>query len=249
MAYPLNGALLNTRNQLFCAHLAIPFAIFVGVGGFVLTGWLPPPSPGLSVQDTARIFTDNTAMRIGVSFMALGAPLFLGPAVAFACQLRRIEGKFAVLSNLQMLGGAVGVLAIQFPAYFWLVISYRPDIPADIVAIVNNLAFFLLLAAYSPAVVQNVAIGLCILGAEDGAPQVYPRWLGYANLWLAVTLLPGAVVPFFRTGPFTYGGIFGFWLVAVGFFVWVILMWWFTVTAIREQARERTPAVAVAGSE
>jgi hypothetical protein len=228
---------MNTRNQLFCIHLAIPFVLFVGVGGFVVTGWLPPPDPGQSVAHTAAIFsTDNYRVRVGVSFLALGSALFLGPAVAIANQLKRIEGRYAALSQLQMLGAAVGVLALQFPAYIWLAISYRPDIPGDIVMVLNNLAFFLLLAAYSPAVVQNVGIGLCILGGGEGRPEPYPRWLGYVNLWLAATLLPGILVPFFTGGPFTYRGIFGFWLVAVGFFAWIILMWWYTVRAIQRQA-------------
>jgi hypothetical protein len=106
--------------------------------------------------------------------------------------------------------------------------------------VVDNLAFFLLLAAYSPAVLQNAAIGLCIIGGREDAPQPYPRWLGYANLWLAITLLPGILVPFFTSGPFTYAGLFGFWLVATGFFAWTILMWWYTVRAIKQQAAVRS---------
>jgi hypothetical protein len=228
---------VNTRNQLICLHLTIPFVLLVGVGGFVLAGFLPPPSPGLSEADTAALFTpDNYAMRIGVSLLAGGSALFMGPAVAFRCQLRRIEGKFTALADLQMLSAAVGVLALQFPAYMWLAVSFRPGIPAEIVTVIVNLAFFLLLAAYSPAVLQNASIGLCILGARPGDVQPYPRWLGYANLWLAITLLPGILVPFFTSGPFTYGGIFGFWIVATGFFCWVVLMWWFTLKAIKAQA-------------
>ena len=237
---------MNTRNQLLCIHLVIPFVLLVGVGGFVLSGFIPPPSPGLSVGDTAALFTpDRIGMRIGVSLLAGGSALFMGPAVAFKCQLRRIEGRFPALADLQLVSAAVGVLALQFPAYMWLAVSYRPGIPPEIVTVFNNLAFFLLLAAYSPAVLQNLSIGMCILGGQEGAPRPYPRWLGYANIWLGVTLLPGILVPFFTGGPFTYSGLFGFWLVATGFFLWIILMWWYTVRAIKTQAAE---AVASEGA-
>jgi hypothetical protein len=235
---------VNTRNQLLCIHLAIPFVLLVGVGGFVIAGFIPPPSPSLSVGDTAALFTpDHVGMRIGVSLLAGGSALFLGPAVAFKCQLRRIEGRHPALADLQLVSAAVGVLALQFPAYMWLAISYRPGIPPEIAAVFDNLAFFLLLAAYSPAVLQNLSIGMCILGGRDDAPQPYPRWLGYANIWLAVTLLPGILVPFFTSGPFTYSGLFGFWLVATGFFLWMILMWWYTVRAIKTQVRDLGDAI------
>lgn len=231
---------MNIRNQLLCAHSTLLFCLLVGVGGFVVSGFLPPPSPGLNADQLSAFITNDFSLRIGVSLMALGAPIFMGLAVAVTNQMRRIEGSQAVLSNLQMLAAAVGVLAIQFPAYFWLAISYRPDTPRELIVLFNDLSFFLLLAAYSPAVLQNLCIGLCILGAPK--QTVYPRWLGYANLWLALTLLPGILTPFFRSGPFTYSGLFGFWIVAIGFFIWVLLMWWYTVKAIRQQATAGEPS-------
>jgi hypothetical protein len=53
-----------------------------------------------------------------------------------------------------------------------------------------------------------------------------PRWVGFANIWIAILFLPGALLPFFHSGPFSWNGIIGFWLVANALFGWIVIMWW-----------------------
>jgi hypothetical protein len=148
-----------------------------------------------------------------------------------------------------MLAAAVGVIEILVPGYLFLAASFRPSTPPETVAVFVNLGFFLLVAGVGPAIAQNVAIGVCILNGDPEGSHPYPRWLGYANLWLALTLAPGVLVPFFTAGPFTYAGVFGFWMPVTGFFIWLSLMWWFTLRAIRSQAEATslTQAVPVDG--
>lgn len=231
---------MNTRNQLLAAHTIFPFLACTLIGGFIITGWLPPPSPDKSFSETGEIFSDNLSMRIGVSIVAAGSPLYMGLSCAIYVQLKRIEGPNHILGNLQMLSSAVTVLAVMLPAYFWLAISYHDDTPSEVVTVFNNLAFFIIIAGVWPVVLQDLCIAVCIFNADPRGPTIYPRWLAYANLWLAIALLPGATIPFFKTGPLTYAGIIGFWLVVIGFFVWTMLMWWFTVKAIKTQASNET---------
>jgi hypothetical protein len=94
----------------------------------------------------------------------------------------------------------------------------------------NDLAWFFLLGAVGPAIMQNLSIAVCVLGSDG---TVYPRWLGYATLWLTFGLMPGVVIPFVKDGPLAWNGILGFWVVATAFFVWVIMMWVMTVRAIK----------------
>jgi hypothetical protein len=58
---------------------------------------------------------------------------------------------------------------------------------------------------------------------------VFPRWVGFLNFWLAVCYTVGALLPFFKRGPFAWNGLFGFWLAVVSFFGWIFVMWWATV--------------------
>ncbi|HZS22077.1 MAG TPA: hypothetical protein VFA63_13980 [Pseudonocardiaceae bacterium] len=240
---------MNTRHHLLAAHSIIPFLLFTLVGAFALTGWLPPPSPSLSNGDTAALFRDDLIMRIGVSIIVVGSPLYMGLSCAMFFQLRRIEGVAPVLSTLQMISSAVTVLTVMGPGYLWLAISYNADTPAEVIVMVNNLAFFILIADVWPVILQQVCIALCILGSRVSGTgtSVYPRWLGYANIAVIVTLIPGEFIPFFHTGPLTYTGIIGFWVVVIGFFTWAMLMWWHTVKAIKSQAStEKSEPTAIA---
>jgi hypothetical protein len=220
----------NRTNQLLCIHATGVFLVLVG-GGFVVAGWVPPFPPGGSFEQLAAQFAEPDRIRVAAAMFLFGAAFFPAPAVAIAAQLRRIEGPRQVLANLQMLGAAVGVLGIQVPAALWLAICYYPGLGPDTVAVLNATAWFFLLGAVGPAVVQNVAIGLCVLGSDG---SVYPRWLGYFNLYMAFGLMGGVLIPFFSSGPFGWNGVVGFWLVAVDFFAWVILMWVLTVKAIKQ---------------
>src|SRR5690349_435152 len=93
---------MNTRNQLILTHSAIVMALGVFFGSFILTGWLPPPSPTLTNEELARMFApDNYVMRIGVLLMCFVSPLVVGFAAVIATQLKRIEGEHHVMANLQ----------------------------------------------------------------------------------------------------------------------------------------------------
>ena len=52
----------------------------------------------------------------------------------------------------------------------------------------------------------------------------FPRWSGYLCIWLAVQISAGALIAFFKTGPFAYHGLFALYLPVALFFVWVIAM-------------------------
>ena len=167
----------------------------------------------------------------------------LGLATALATQMRRIEGSHHVLSNLQFGSAILQVMAFQIPTFCWLVISYRPEIDVNVLRLFHDLSWFMLVGAGGQAVTQFVAVGLCILSDKRQQP-IYPRWLGFFNLWMAVTAIPGCIVMLFKTGPFAWDGLFGFWVVLIGFGLWTILNYVYTVKAIlRQQFEEAEQAV------
>lgn len=232
---------MNTRNQLVCAHSTVIVILFTLLG-LLLAGWIPPPPPALEAEQVAQMFADNTQLRIGLAIIALMFPLFMGLAVAIAAQLRRIEGSSHVMSDLQLLSAALAVVAVMLPCLTWLAISYRGGLPNQIMQVFNDICWFIFLGAVAPAVLQPVAVGLCILGNES-SEQVYPRWLGYGNLWLAFLFVPAVLIPFFKTGPFAWNGLFSFWLALTVFFFWLVLNYVYTVKAIRGQQASETRVV------
>jgi hypothetical protein len=230
---------LNKSAQLLCTHSGLLFAVLMGIGIFGVAGWLPPQDPGLSAVDVANLFQrDQTRIRIGMTLLALASVFFWSFSAAIATQLRRIEGRNHVLAGAQLASASGTVFAVLIPSYVWLALSYRPDAtPPATMQLLNDLSWLSFVGMYPPALLQNLAVGLGILSDRRDEP-LFPRWVGFANLWLAVCYLVGALLPFFKRGPFAWTGLFGFWVAAVSFFSWIAMMWWSTRRAIRRQTAE-----------
>ncbi len=227
---------MNKFAQRLCAHAGILFAVLMGIGIFGIAGWLPPIDPATSAADISEMFQrDQTRIRIGITVLALACVFWWPFSSAIATQIRRIEGHSHVLASTQLATSTGTVFAVIIPCYVWLALSYRPDLTApDTMQLLNDFAWLSFVGMYPPALIQNLAIGTAVL-SDGRAEPIYPRWVGFANYWLAVCYLVGALLPFFKRGPFAWNGLFGFWLAAVSFFGWTVMMWWVTLRAIREQ--------------
>ncbi len=226
---------MNKTSQLLCVHSALLFAVALGLGIFMIAGWLPPLRPDMGAAELQQLFIDNaTAIRIGMVVTGVGTAFFWPFAAAIYGQMRRIEGEHHPMATTQFGAAAGGVVAVMVPAYLWLGMAYRPEAlsPAT-VQMVSDACWLMFIGAFGPGLVQNLAIGFCILGDKSATP-IYPRWVGYANLWIALTFFPGGLLPFFKTGPFAWNGVIGFWVVAIAFFGWILMMWWMTRKAVLE---------------
>ena len=232
---------MNAFAQRLCIHVTGLFVVLVG-GAFAVAGWIPPFSPDGSFEDLARNFQGQDNVRIAAAMFFFGGAAFVFPTVAIAAQLRRIEGTARpVMTWAQLLSGAIGVLGIQIPAAIWLAISYYEGTDQQILSTFNAMAWFFLLGAVAPAVFQNFAIAAVVLSGDG---SIYPRWVGYVNLYCALGLMLGVLTPFFKDGPFAWNGIVGFWVVAVDFFIWVFVMW---ITTLRAIASDTVQEVGVDG--
>ena len=227
---------MNKRNQLICAHSGLVFAVLLGAGWFFIPGWFPPIEPGLNAEAIQAMYSaDRQYIRIGISLCVFSGVFFWSLSAAIAGQMRRIEGyEDPILSRVQMASASGAVLTVLFTGYFVLAAAYRPDMSAQNIQIFNDLAWLMFIGAYPPLAIQVVAIGLCILG-DKSDKTLFPRWLGFVNFWVAVLFLPGVLLPFFHSGPFAWNGLIGFWLVAFFFFLWIGIIWRYTVKAIQNQ--------------
>jgi hypothetical protein len=94
------------------------------------------------------------------------------------------------------------------------------------------------------ATIQCLVIGFAIFGYQGPQP-IWPRWLAYYNLWSAFIFAAGGLVVLFKTGVFAWNGLLAFWLVAVFFGAWFLVMTWQLLAATSAQPTEdqREPAV------
>lgn len=228
---------MNTKSQLLCAWCGVIFLVFFTIGWVLLARFLPPISPALSASDVAAIYQQNTgAIRIGLA-LAMIAAGFTAPWVAvIATQMKRIEGDAPVLTYSMLAAGAAGILILVIPTIIWTVAAFRPERDAELIMLLNDFGWLLFVMTFSPFFIQNMVIGLAIFGDTAEAP-IFPRWLGYFNIWVAILLVPGGLVTFFKTGPFAWDGILAFWVPLLVFFGWFVVMFMALLKAIKQQAQ------------
>jgi uncharacterized membrane protein YidH (DUF202 family) len=221
--------------------MAVLFA--VGFCGFA--HFLPPTSPQQSALSLSRFIAANrTSLRIGLVLTAIGAA-FLGPFIAvITVQMKRIEGRHTPLAYTQLAMGAIFVFEFIVPILVMQTLIYRPRSLGD-TQLFSDMFWLMFVGVVSTGAIEWVAIGIAILRDRREQP-IYPRWVGYVNLWMAACFCPGNLVFFFKGGPFAWNGLLSWYVTVIGFFIWLVVMVISTLAAIRRQdADEGTGAATV----
>lgn len=227
---------MSARSQLVCAWCGPAFVALFTIGYWLIAHYLPPHAPTAGAEEIAALYRENTLpIRLGMFVMMSCSGLIAAFVAVIAVQLRRIEGQTPVLTYTQLSSGSVGILFFILPALLWTVAAFRPERDPQLILLLNDMGWILFLMPFTTFVVQNLAIGLAILGG-GGAAQPFPRWAGYFNLWVAVLFVPGGLLTFFKTGPFAWNGLFVFWVPLVVFLAWYLIMFVLLRNAIRQQA-------------
>ena len=233
---------MNIRNQLICAWSAVGFTL-ICVAGFLFANFIPPISPHLSAEEVAAIYRENAlSLRFGILLIMSSAGFICSFAAALAVQMKRIEGDLAPYTFAQLGAGCISTLVIVFAGVFWTGAAFRPDHDPELTRMLNDLGWITLLMTFAPFIIQNIALGLCILSDKQAEP-VFARWVGYYNLWVAVLFVPGGLLTFFKTGPFAWDGLFVWWVPVAVFFTWYLAMFYLLLGAIKRQAQSE-PALA-----
>jgi hypothetical protein len=68
-------------------------------------------------------------------------------------------------------------------------------------------------------VFQQVPIAVAILLDRSPRP-VFPRWVGYLNLWVPLSCFPAFLIYFFKSRPLAWQGILVFYLGLATFGAW-----------------------------
>jgi hypothetical protein len=206
----------------------------VVLAGFLLLAkYLPPPTAHESAAQIAHFYASNaTRIRAGLIIGFLGWTPWAALTTVITVQLARIQPRRPVLALLQFGTGIAGFVFLLMSMIILLVASFRPGRSPEITQALHDLGWFTLFITVPAFSTQALVIGIATL-RSDPPVQVYPRWTGYANIWVAVLFLPVLLIPFFKTGPFSYQGLMVYWLAFVVFFLWILMLFW----AIRRAAQ------------
>lgn len=240
----MNGTSASDMFQMdpflmrLCVWTGVALVAMTGIGFGWFMGYVPPPAASMTPEQTLVFVQGNqTSILIGAALVTFFWSFWVTWAAPMILYIRRMERAplltFASLANVG--GGAAVITTI---AVSWTVMAFRAE-NALIVQAFNDLGFFLFLYTWPPFGIWMVIIALAILRDVNPEPT-FPRWVAFYNLWTALLMAPASLMAFFKTGPFAYSGLLAFWLVAIDFFLWMVVM---SVVVLRAIARDEKRAM------
>jgi hypothetical protein len=199
---------------------------------------IPPPSPADSREQIAAFFAAHTTgIRVGCVLMMIFFTFFATWSAVLIAWIRRIETGFPVITYASI--ACVGAATVFFTVapLTWAVAAFRPgDHAPETVRVLNDWAWFGILFSWPPFAVFCALIALAVF-TDRNDPPILARWVGYYNAWEAVFLCPFLLIAFFKTGPFAWDGLIGFYLPTAGFCIWLGVMTVVLLRAIRDAER------------
>jgi hypothetical protein len=209
------------------------------LGLWPAAGFFPPPLPSADAEQTMMMYQGNSmGIRIGGLLIMLSGALYLPFVASIAAQVRRIEASDApALSYTVLAAGTSFTMFFVLPGLVWVTAAFRPERSADVTQMLNDMGWLLFICTVAVACVQSVVLGLAIL-ADGRQPPVFPRWVGFFNLWLALVESCGQLAALFKTGPFAWNGLVSFWLPLCLLGPWFFVMSIGVMKAAKRQAAD-----------
>ncbi|WP_228032096.1 hypothetical protein [Mycolicibacterium sp. P9-22] len=190
--------------------------------GWLIAGILPIPLGSSSTTaEVVGFYANDTRVLFGLVIAQLGICLVFPLIGLIGYYMLRIEGRHPILTFIQLVTGAATGILLFLPMLLMAVIAFRPDRNPELTVTLNDLAWLVFITPIAPFIIQNIVIGTAILRDKRG---ILPRWLGYTNFWIAAMFLPDPLAYFFHSGPFSWRGVFVFWLALTAYSVFLIVM-------------------------
>lgn len=234
---------MNPGIHRFCAWSGPLFMVLFSVAMFVAVPLIPPMPPTMAGPEVAQFFKEHSiGLRVASALMMYGCAFGWVWSACVALWTSRMEGSMPVLSVAQIPCGVFSFGGTYFTCIAWVSASFRPNHSEEVVHLMSDQGWLWIVMMGSCAVIQMIFIGLAVLGDKSAEP-IFPRWVGYFNIWVGVMQTPGVMVAFFHTGPFAWNGVFAFWMPFIAFSIWVFVNTWALLRAIKRDA-EKQRAIA-----
>lgn len=229
---------MNTKYQLWSVWAGPVFLVLYIIAFCLIAGFVPPTDPSMSEAELFDFYQQNrnwirAGQLLGMVFSALLMPWF----AVISVQMARIEGRFPVLAATQFGGGVLLVVYFILCSMLWQAAAYRADLDPHVLRTFHDFSWITFVMVYPTYVLQVFAIAL--VGFMDRSEQpTFPRWVCFFNLWVGVAVVGSSLVPFFKTGPFAYNGLFAFYIPVTFFIIWLVIMSALLQKAVKRQAYE-----------
>lgn len=233
----------NQRLLRRAAWSGFVYIAFLMVGILPLARFFPSQPPSWGAAQIAQIYQDNSLLiKMGMVLVLVGSMFYVPWTAILAKLIAGVEGRVGLLTMCQLIAGTTNVLLTAYPAGWWLTAAFRGDRSPDLILLLNDIAWLQFLGVIAPF--YFVVLSLIYASFADSDPDpLIPRWVGWFNVFFMLDLIPLSIIFFFKTGPFAWNGLFGFYLPFATFWVWFFVMTYTIRKALPRLAdiSERTP--------
>ncbi|WP_067679813.1 hypothetical protein [Nocardia miyunensis] len=227
---------LRAQEVILWSTPAVAAVLLVLFAAF--PGFFPPMSPNMTAAQVAGFYRDHTAMiRFSMVGFNLCGILIVPFFVLILARMQRMRGQSHIFAFSYLSAVVAGATLFALSDILFAVAAFRTDRSADLIQLLNDLAWIFFIAPIGMLVAQFVLLALAIYFDDDRDP-VFPRWVAHYSLVTAVVMAPSAGAAVFRDGPLAWNGLVSFWLRNIAFAVFVVVMFFVLRSSYRREARE-----------
>lgn len=208
------------------------FVMSFGVLGHNLPG---PVSPALSPAEIGAHYVRNLSdLRLGWVISLVFISLYLPWSAQISEHMRHIEKHSRVMTYLQLITGALTVFVVSFGMLCWAVACFRPERDPAIIQTLHDIGWESLELQWAITTVQMFAMALVGLADKRETP-LFPRWVCFLSIWCGLSFVPASLTLYFKTGPFAWNGLVGFYIPYAAWLVWCLVASYFMIKDIRRR--------------
>jgi len=214
-----------------CAWSAVLFLILFGLGWGVLGRNIPPYAASMSAGELTAIYRDHAStLRIGFALGAFGTTFLMSWAIGLFRIMVKMEKGGLLLSYMQLIGGVLTAMVPMIACFFWLTAAFRPEQEPAIIRMLFDLGWLTIDLGFGATLLQYVALGVVALRDTREQP-LFPKWLAWLGIWIGLEFLVELIMPYFRSGPFSWNGLISYWIPFFAPFVWIAFVTWYMYKA------------------
>lgn len=227
--------MINKTAARVCAWAGVVMIATFCVSFIYIANMIPPVPPSWTADQVHAFYQENSMnLRLGTALAMLAVAGGFAWSGGVAAWTARMEGPaLPVLSFAQLVCAAWSFGGAYLGIVFFSAAAFRERSP-EIVQMLNDLGWYWIVMPGSCAVMQCAFIGMAILSDKRPDP-VFPRWVGYFNIWMGILQIPGVMMAMFQTGPFAWNGLFAFWVPLTVFSLWIYVNTWAMLRATKRE--------------
>jgi hypothetical protein len=220
------------RIQLAAVWAGPAFFVLYLIGFVGFARFIPPLAPSWDAVKVAQVITDHAIpIRIGMIIGLIATTLLFPFFGVISIHIARIEKKMPIMAVMQFGAAVLLVVFFQLCGMLWIAATFRSELEPATIRMLNDLSWLIFVMVFPGYVLQLSCIALASF-MDDSDKPLWPRWVGYLNLWIALSGAGGGIAAFFKHGPFAWNGLVGFYIPIGAFTIWIGVMTYYMHTGI-----------------